>query len=104
MRFMAPAVAALLVANAPAMAVDPPGKKAFERHCVHCHGPAIDAPATLQLGRTRGEDKALLTERKDLGKEYVQYVVRHGLKSMPAFVPSDLTDADLRALADYLAR
>jgi len=30
-------------------------------------------------------------------------IVRQGLKAMPAFVPSDLTDAQLKALADYLA-
>ena len=46
----------------------------------------------------------MLTERNDLRPPYIQYVVRHGLKAMPAFLPSDLTDAQLEALADYLTR
>jgi len=104
MKLLAASVAVLLAAIAPAFAADPPGKKVFDRQCVYCHGPAIDAPGTRQLARTRGNDKALLTERKDLGKEYVQYVVRHGLKSMPAFAPADLSDADLKALAEFLGR
>jgi hypothetical protein len=31
-------------------------------------------------------------------------IVRQGLKAMPAFVPSDLTDAQLKALTDYVTR
>jgi mono/diheme cytochrome c family protein len=78
------------------------GPEVFERHCVHCHGPGNEAVGTLQLARTRGQDKALLTERKDLPPEYIRIVVRHGLRAMPAFVPSDLTDAQLQALTEYL--
>jgi mono/diheme cytochrome c family protein len=80
----------------------PSGQEVFQRHCVHCHGPGSDAVGTLQLARTRGQDKALLTERKDLPPEYIRIVVRHGLRAMPAFVPSDLTDAQLEALTDFL--
>lgn len=98
------AAAALLAVTGPAVAAELTGKEVFDRHCVHCHGPGNDATGTLQLARTRGKDKALLTERKDLPAEYIQYVVRHGLKAMPAFVPSDLTDTQLQALTAYLAR
>jgi len=80
------------------------GKQVFDRQCVHCHGPSDEAVGTLQLARTRGKDKALLTERNDLTADYVQFVVRHGLKAMPAFVPSDLTDAQLQALTEYLTK
>jgi len=80
------------------------GKQVFDRQCVHCHGPSNEAVGTLQLARTRGKDKALLTERNDLTADYVRFVVRHGLKAMPAFVPSDLTDAQLQALTEYLAK
>jgi hypothetical protein len=31
-------------------------------------------------------------------------IVRQGLKAMPAFVPSDLTDDQLQALTEYLTR
>lgn len=97
--------ALLLAGTMPAIGwPDMTGKEVFDRHCVHCHGTDIDAAGTRQLARTRGEDKALLTERDDLTAEYVEFVVRHGLKSMPAFVPSDLTEARLKVLTDYLTR
>lgn len=79
------------------------GRGVFERHCIHCHGPGEDMAGTQQLALTRGEDKALLTERDDLAPEYIEYVVRHGLKAMPPFVPSDLTEDDLKALTAYLS-
>ncbi|MBV8854476.1 MAG: cytochrome c [Sinobacteraceae bacterium] len=79
------------------------GKQVFDHYCSYCHG-AAEGPGSTQLARTRGADKALLTERRDLQAKYVEYVVRHGLRAMPPFVPSDLTDARLKALADFLAR
>jgi (+)-pinoresinol hydroxylase len=81
---------------------DMTGKEVFDRNCVQCHAPGMEHPGTRQLGLTRGEDKAVLAERDDLATEYVRYVVRHGLQSMPGFYPSDLTDVQLEALAEYL--
>jgi mono/diheme cytochrome c family protein len=99
------ATAALLsVTGHSAGAAELTGQEVFERHCVHCHGASNEAVGTLQLARTRGQDKALLTERRDLPPEYIRIVVRHGLRAMPAFVPSDLTDTQLQALTDYLTR
>ncbi|MCP5145878.1 MAG: cytochrome c [Gammaproteobacteria bacterium] len=78
------------------------GKTVFERDCIQCHGPGNEAVGTLQLARTRGEDKALLTERTDLVPAYIEYIVRHGLNAMPPFVPSGLTETELKALVAYL--
>jgi len=97
-------VTACLAAAVSASAADVSGKELFDHYCVYCHGPGNEGAGTLQLARTRGKDKALLTERTDLKPEYIEYVVRHGLKSMPPFVPSDLTDAELAVLADYLSK
>jgi len=80
------------------------GKAVFDKHCVHCHGADDEAVGTVQLRRTRGEQFALLTERDDLAAPYVEYIVRNGLKAMPAFVPSELTEAKLDALTAYLTR
>jgi len=80
------------------------GKRVYERHCVHCHAPGNEAVGTLQLARTRGAERAVLTEREDLDARYVRSVVRRGLNAMPAFVPSQLTDADLEALSQYLTK
>jgi mono/diheme cytochrome c family protein len=94
----------VLVALAlPAAGAEMTGREVFEHYCAACHGSA-DGPGTMQLARTRGKDQALLAERTNLTTDYVAFVVRHGLRSMPPFVPSDLTDARLQALAAFLAR
>jgi (+)-pinoresinol hydroxylase len=85
----------------PASAAETSGKEVFDHYCVYCHG-AGDRPATMQLKRTRGPDRALLQDRSDLAPAYIKLVVRHGLKSMPPFTPSDLTDAKLDALIRFL--
>ncbi len=65
------------VGSAPlATAAEMTGKDVFDHYCTYCQG-AADGPGTAQLGRTRGKDRALLTQRTDLKPEYVEYVVRH---------------------------
>jgi mono/diheme cytochrome c family protein len=98
------AVTAVLVVGLPVRGAELTGQEVFERHCVHCHGRSDEAPGTRQLARTRGEALALLAERGDLPAAYIEVIVRNGLRAMPAFVPSDLTDAQLRALTDFLTR
>ncbi len=95
------AVSALAGPMLPAAAADMAGKEVFNHYCTYCHG-AADGPGTMQLKRTRGKDQALLAERTNLSPDYISYVVRHGLKSMPPFVPSDLSDAKLKALISFL--
>jgi mono/diheme cytochrome c family protein len=93
----------MLLVSSSALAAEPKGSEVFEHYCSHCHGPG-DAPGTVQLSRTRGKDKGLLTERKDLAPGYIEYIVRHGLKSMPPFAPSDLDEARLKALVAFLMK
>jgi mono/diheme cytochrome c family protein len=96
-------VGALAGMTLPAVGAEMTGKEVFDHYCTYCHG-AADGAGTTQLARTRGKDKALLTERRDLSASYIEYVVRHGLKAMPPFVPSDLTEARLKALVAFLAK
>jgi len=86
-----------------AAAADSSGQEVFAHYCAACHGSA-DGTGTMQLARTRGPQRALLAERTDLTAQYIDYVVRHGLKAMPPFVPSDLDDGKLRALDSFLAK
>lgn len=97
------ATLAVLALSPAALAEGIDGQDIYERECVHCHGPGLESTGTQQLARTRGEDKALLTERDDLPATYIEYVVRHGLKAMPPFAPAGLTDDELAALTAYLA-
>jgi mono/diheme cytochrome c family protein len=96
--FVLTALASLAV---PAAGAEMTGRAVFDHYCTYCHG-SEDGPGTMQLRRTRGNDKALLAERTDLAPQYIEYIVRHGLRSMPPFVPSDLTEAKLAALVEFL--
>jgi cytochrome c5 len=96
-------VAALAILAMPAAGAEMTGREVFDHYCTYCHG-SSDGPGTIQLGRTRGKDQALLTQRTNLSADYIEYVVRHGLRSMPPFVPSDLTQAKLKALVAFLVK
>ena len=80
------------------------GEKVFQQWCIHCHGEDNSGPGTLRLAWDKGEDKSLLTERADLGREYIRFVVRRGLDEMPSFRITEISEAELNALADFLGR
>jgi len=81
-----------------------PGKRIFADKCSHCHAPGYEQPGTRQLGMTRGEEKAVLEQRKDLTADYIRYIVRHGINAMPAFVPTDVSPQQLDELIRYLVK
>jgi mono/diheme cytochrome c family protein len=95
-------VGVLSLAAVAARAAEPPGKRVFERHCAECHAEGFGHPGTQRLGWNRGEKYAVLERRKDLNAEYIKLIARRGLLEMPPFRPSEITDADLNYLVDYL--
>ena len=80
------------------------GERVFQQWCIHCHGEDNSGPGTLRLAWDKGEDKSLLTERHDLNREYVRVVVRRGLDEMPSFRITEISETELKALVDFLAR
>ena len=78
------------------------GERVFQQWCIHCHGEDNSGPGTLRLAWDKGEDKSLLTERDDLNREYVRVVVRRGLDEMPSFRITEISEAELNALAEFL--
>ena len=108
-------VALALLALAPAVAAlaqDPSGshgQEVFELWCSSCHkplGPLVASVAgTTALARKyKGSDTpAALEQRTDLTPDLIKSVVRHGLKSMPFFRKTEVSDSDLDALAAYLS-
>ncbi|HEY1961949.1 MAG TPA: cytochrome c [Rhizomicrobium sp.] len=81
------------------------GEHIFRHYCFECHGPLPDKPGTAALrAKYNGAVPARLDERTDLSTEFVIYTVRHGVSVMPAARKTEITDAELKALADYLAR
>ena len=78
------------------------GKVIFELHCAGCHDPGDAHAATKQLAIVRGEDLAVIRQRKDLVPPYIKYIVRDGLLEMPPFRPTDINDSELDNLANYI--
>jgi mono/diheme cytochrome c family protein len=93
-----------LPAQQPAAAPHAPDPT-FEKWCSHCHRSGLYMAGTLGLQRKyNGSKPALLEERDDLTVEAVKAFVRHGSNSMPPFRKTEISDADLDALARYLAK
>jgi len=86
------------------------GREVFAHWCAPCHGdgrgddgaPMLPGTHALTL-KYRGEKPGLLTERTDLPAELIKAFVRSGVASMPPFRKTEVTDADLEAIAAYLA-
>ncbi|MEE4290137.1 MAG: cytochrome c [Cycloclasticus sp.] len=78
------------------------GKVIFALHCAGCHDPGNAHAATKQLALVRGKDLAVIMQRKDLVPDYIKYIVRDGLLEMPPFRPTDINNAELDNLANYI--
>jgi mono/diheme cytochrome c family protein len=80
------------------------GEEIFVYWCQPCHGPEPIKPGTAALAaKYQGTIPAPLTERSNLTPEFVKLMVRQGLSMMPFFRPTEISNADLDALAAYLA-
>ncbi len=74
----------------------------FARKCGVCHAGGRLYPGTRAL-EIRGVKPAVLLDRTDLDKAYVEQVVRNGLGSMPPFTPTALSDSELVAITKLLS-
>jgi (+)-pinoresinol hydroxylase len=84
---------------------DPRGYVQFQRDCAICHGKGPGRPGTRSLrAKYHGRLPALLERRTDLTASYIKYIVRHGVTVMPPFRKTEVSDADLDAIAAYLTR
>jgi mono/diheme cytochrome c family protein len=80
------------------------GEQVYEYWCQTCHGPEPLKPGTAALqAKYGGAIPAPLTQRTDLTPAFVKLMVRQGVSMMPFFRPTEISDADLEALAAYLA-
>lgn len=101
-----PLLAALWVSPAPAAESSSSregqssGQQLFHARCGACH--LAGGGGTVSLERRVGKEKSLLEQRKDLLPLYIRTVVRQGIGTMPWFTRTELPDADLAAIADYL--
>ena len=75
------------------------GEKLYVEKCAICHGP--NGMGTGLLGRR--VQPALLEQRTNLAAPYVIMAARRGIGNMPAIPRGEVSDADLKQIADYLA-
>lgn len=102
---MAAAAAACLVVSSAAAAAEPAtGEAVYKRWCVHCHAAGRGNPGTDSLQvKYKGNPPAVLLERTDLTADAIKVFVRQGALSMPPFRKTEITDAELAALAAWMA-
>ena len=82
------------------------GAAVFNNWCSACHsrGPQ-NAPGTTSLQfKYQGSVPAALEERRDLTPDLVEFFVRNGVAMMAPFRKTEVSDADLDALAAYLTQ
>jgi (+)-pinoresinol hydroxylase len=79
------------------------GHKVYDKWCFPCHGTGPGKPGTDSL-RQRGQNPAVLEERTDLTAPVIKTFVRHGVLFMPTFRKTEISDAELDAIAAYLTR
>lgn len=84
---------------------EPRGYVQFQEYCAVCHGAGVGKPGTLALqAKYKGAKPALLADRTDLTAALVKTYVRNGIAVMPFFRKTEISDADLDAIAAYLTR
>ena len=82
------------------------GAAVFNNWCSACHsrGPQ-NAPGTTSLQmKYQGSVPAALEDRRDLTVDVVKLFVRNGVATMPQLRKTEVSDADLDALAAYLTQ
>ncbi len=81
------------------------GEAVYARWCSHCHSAGRGNPGTDSLQvKYAGSVPAVLLERTDLAPEAVRLFVRQGVLSMPPFRKTEITDAELTALAAFVGK
>lgn len=94
--------AALAAGEGSLAAQEQQGKLLYGRTCIYCHGPGLWA--TNRIAKRLDKEHALLENRTDLSADGIRAIVRSGVGSMPPLRKTELSDADVDAIAAYLTR
>ena len=94
---------ARIISPTSAKAAQPSVAMIYGKWCSDCHS-RPSGPGSIALRRKyQGAVPAILEQRTDLTPDYVRYAVRKGVSFMPSFRKTEISDAELTLLADYLA-
>jgi mono/diheme cytochrome c family protein len=83
------------------------GEALFSNRCGSCHlagGMGTNLLTKQRMMAGEPPENGLLANRKDLSADYVKSVVRMGKVAMPRLSRTEVTDAELDAIALYLAK
>lgn len=84
------------------------GRAVYQYWCATCHSSGPGMPGTIALAaKYKGRQPAVaavLEDRTDLTPASIKFFVRQGVSVMAPFRKTEITDADLDALAAYLTR
>ena len=81
------------------------GRAVYAKWCAPCHDPGVIHPGTNALTvKYKGVKSGVLLEWTDLKPQTVKHLVRHGISVMPQFRKTEISDAELDALATFLSR
>lgn len=81
------------------------GREVYQHWCSPCHAPGARHPGTNALAaKYKGEIPPVLEQRSGLTLDFITQYVRHGITIMPFFRKTEISDADLQAIAAYLKR
>jgi mono/diheme cytochrome c family protein len=81
------------------------GDEVYQYWCATCHGAGPGHPGTAALAaKYKGARSGVLEERTDLTPAGIRLYVRNGVSIMPFFRKTEVSEADLEAIAAYLMR
>ena len=78
------------------------GREVYQKWCTPCHGTGLGKPGTSAFA-AHGVKPAVLEQRTDLTPKMIETAVRKGVYFMPRFRKTEISNADLAAIIDYLA-
>jgi len=92
-----------LAGNAFSADAAPSGEAVYQHWCAPCHaaGPGHPGTQSLQV-KYGGKTPPVLVDRTDLTPQAIAVFVRTGVLSMPPFRKTEVSDAELAALATYI--
>lgn len=100
-----PAPKSIWATETPKSTGEPRGYVQYQDYCAVCHGAGVGKPGTIALKeKYKGKEPELLAERTDLTPQLIKTYVRNGISVMPFFRKTEISDADLDAIAAYLTR
>jgi mono/diheme cytochrome c family protein len=81
------------------------GRAVYQHWCAPCHAPGAIHPGTVALAaKYQGAIPPALEQRTGMTLDFITQFVRQGVTIMPFFRKTEISDAELQAVAAYLMR